>query len=248
MRILFPIQLTIETKPKLTILAKLLTKITGEAVHDYMVANIPKAAWPKAILCAVENNDACYADDISKASVRLIIINELVRQCYQKLLTMQANGTIPFSEINTGSVVYRIQHAGYDSCIFYGNNKLGRYNCPYGNTAVMYCAQYPDTCLAEITEREELQSKGKGPGANPTSRKQEWFDNMALGVAKTVRTLRLIDVPALLTPLKLSGKLTSDDYLWTQAIVVAMLKLEAKNPKVTQDVYPAPFNSGSLAI
>lgn len=46
-----------------------------------------------------------------------------------------------------------------------------------------------------------------------------------MGWASAARDLKLIDIPALRAQLQLSGKLTGDNYLWTQGIVAALSEL-----------------------
>lgn len=220
---------------QLEFLSQLVTKILAETVEQTMIVQIEKSCWPKEIVAAVEKQDETLADDVDIVVIREVVINALIKLCHNKLESIYNQGTLPLFYLPVDSLFFRIQELGFSSAIFYGRNSFGRYNCPNGTIGVLYCAQYPDTCLAEITEREEMDTKGKGPSVLPTMRKPEWFENKVLAITKSTQPLKLVNPAELLTVMSLSGQLTSNSYLWTQAIVAALLKLPTKFDGIIYD-------------
>lgn len=214
------------TNKELTLLPNLLTKILHEQVEPGMIEHVPANSWPASVITALKKdpNDVNLVFDIGQNDVRPIVIKAITELCTARMKELVDSQSLPLRFVLESSNIFRIQDAGHSSSVFYAYG-TGRYNCPHDHKKVMYCGDYPDTCLAEKILRES-NSKGLGPASKPFSRKSEWFGRFDLGAMLTARELKLLDVPALKAQLNLSGKLTLDDYLWTHGIVAAISALD----------------------
>lgn len=166
--------MTAQSPVALNSLAKLLTTILHEHVEPEMVATVEVTAWPLGVIKAITHSDDTYAFDVSQSEVRKIVCLSIKNQCIEQIEPIERAQGLPFKMVKKGDFLFRIQNKGYSCCVFYGYGE-GRYNCPFDSVKVMYCGQFPDTCLGEIIMREE-KTKGKGPNAIKPARKSEWFD------------------------------------------------------------------------
>ncbi|WP_042152328.1 MULTISPECIES: RES family NAD+ phosphorylase [unclassified Pseudoalteromonas] len=213
---------TIEKKD-LVYAARLISKIAGETIPAQEIESIPMKKLPFAVLEAINAKDDSLADDVGMNEVRNVVVDEISRHVESKL--SGRSHSVPYQEIPKNSKMYRIQETGYDSAIYYGNGTDGRYNHHRGEVNVMYAAEKPDTCLAEITERT-ADGKGEGATADNTKVQDSFFDDYDIGELEAQRDLKLLDVSMLGTTLKLSGQLTDNsNYRHTQAIVAAATNL-----------------------
>ena len=210
---------------ELDFVLKLAKKVIGE--HDIKLSeieNIPLSKFPQEFQKTVESRDMDDLGDIEPDDVRNLIIDTTAQAIKDKLRDRLED--VPYKVIPAGSTVYRIQCTGYDSATFYGSGCDGRYNHHRGQTKIMYAAEKPDTCLAELTERVDPE-KGNGPHSRATEISSDFFEEQDIGELKCQRNLELVDISVMGTRLKLSGDLIdTHNYRNTQAVVAACEDLE----------------------
>ncbi|WMN87848.1 RES domain-containing protein [Vibrio parahaemolyticus] len=209
------------TKQEAIRLSKLLSQILSEQVEPEMIMHEPVNSWPAAVIQALKQDKKELIFGVSQNEVRPIVIDAITKLCLARMKAL--SDSLAFQFVAEASSIYRIQDTGHESSIYYSFG-TGRYNCPNDKIKVMYCGEFPDTCMAEIIMRDDPY-KGKGPASVQFSRKDEWFEKFDLGVSLAVRRLKLLDSTVLKAQLQLSGKLTTDDYLWTHGIVAAISAL-----------------------
>ncbi|MEZ8356087.1 hypothetical protein CWN94_01785 [Vibrio splendidus] len=208
------------TKKELDFALKLAQKVTGEQdIKQSEIENIPVSQFPKEFQDTVKSCDYDDLGDIEPHDVRNLIVGNTAQAIKAKL--EPAVDDIPYKVIPKSSIMYRIQDIGHDNATYYSDGTEGRYNHHQGKAKIMYAAEKPDTCLAELTERVDV-NKGKGPSSMHTEVSVDFFEENDIGTLKCKRELKFLDVSVLGTRLKFSGDLVdTHNYRNTQALVAA---------------------------
>jgi len=205
---------------ELDFVLKLAKKVTGEYdIKQSEIENIPLSNFPKQFQNTVKSRDYDDLGDIEPDDVRNLIVDNTTQAIKAKLEPVTDDVSYKF--VLDASKIYRIQGAGHPSAIYYSDGSDGRYNHHRGKAKIMYAAEKPDTCLAELTERVD-KNKGEGPHAEQTTVSSDFFEVHDIGELQCKRQLKFVDVSVMGARLKLSGDLIdTHNYPNTQAIVAA---------------------------
>lgn len=158
------------------------------------------------------------------------ISDDECKRIEQLITELHRDGKLPLKRIPAGSLAYRVQNAGKPNAERYGCpkglGKLGRYNDPGEVYGVWYGAEHPSGALAEVFGREQVPGV-RSLGVVVQAAALEARD---MCVVKMVKDMRLLDIKACLSKLRLTlDEITGLDYTLTNEIVRIVARLES-NP------------------